>query len=82
MFENYLNCKKCRGSLDQPRILQCGKTICSLCSSSIIVDSNNHYDCLVCSKKHEMSKEGLPLNESIKRRCIRSFDEFFESYSN
>ena len=64
-IENFLNCKKCERSLDEPRILQCGETICSLCSSSIFVDSNYQYDCLVCSKKHDMNKQGLPLIKSI-----------------
>ena len=60
-IENFLKCKKCERSLDEPRILQCGETICSLCSSSIFVDSNYQYDCLVCSKKHDMHKQEIPL---------------------
>ena len=64
-IEIFLTCKKCQRSLDEPRILKCGETICSLFASSIIVDSNNLYDCLVCSKKHEMSKDGLIINKTI-----------------
>ena len=60
-IENFLKCKKCQRRIDEPRILHCGKTICSLCASSIVIDSNNQYDCLVCNKKHEMSNEGLSL---------------------
>ena len=64
-IENLIKCNKCLRILDEPLFLPCGKTICSLCASGLCVDSNNQFDCLVCSEKHEMSKEGLPLNESI-----------------
>ena len=58
-IENSLKCDKCERTLDEPRILPCGETICSLCASSICVDSNYQFDCLVCFKKHEMPKQGL-----------------------
>ena len=64
-IENFLKCKKCQRRIDEPRILHCGKTIYSLCASSIVIDSNNQYDCLVCFSKHEISKGGLLLNLSL-----------------
>ena len=64
-IENVLNCKKCKRTFKEPRILNCGESICSLCASSISVDSNNHYDCLLCSKKHKMPKDGLIINKNL-----------------
>jgi hypothetical protein len=60
-----LNCKKCEGRLDQePRILPCGKNICSDCSASIrVININNQFECLICQDRHEMPKNGLPINE-------------------
>ena len=31
---NILNCKNCLERLDEPKILPCGETICSFCTSS------------------------------------------------
>jgi hypothetical protein len=59
-----LLCKHCEGRLDIPKMLQCNKTICSFCETSIQV-IDKMYDCLVCKKKHEMPQDGLPNNELV-----------------
>ncbi len=63
-IKKLLNCKKCEGILDQPKLLPCGKSICSLCVSSIKLNKIE-YECLICNNKHEMPKSGLPINESL-----------------
>jgi len=63
---NLLNCKKCDGRLDEPKILPCGNNICSHCISSIQVNKYNEFECLVCKDKHEMPKNGLPFNTVLK----------------
>ena len=73
MFYNKINkilsCKNCKEQLDEPKILPCGKTICSLCVSQIKV-SRRKYVCLICENKHEMLESGLPINESIlEKKC-------------
>ncbi len=88
VVNNLLNCKICQGHLDEPRLLPCGKTICSQCVSTFKLNGNQ-YDCLVCGKKHEMNKNGLPINElalemlSIKTiklsRNNKSFDSLKET---
>jgi hypothetical protein len=60
--DNILNCKKCTGRLDEPKILPCGNSICSHCVSLIQLKKNKEFQCLVCQDKHEMPKNGLPLN--------------------
>jgi len=79
LVDNELLCKQCEA---EPKLLPCGKTICSLCETSIQVNDNK-YESLVCKEKHEMPKNGLPNNElAIKILSImptnvsrgRSFD--------
>jgi len=55
---NVLLCKNCQEQLDEPKILPCGKTVCSLCASKIKMNGNE-FDCLLCKNKHEMPKNGF-----------------------
>ncbi len=57
---NILLCLHCQGRLEEPKITPCGETICSFCENTIQVN-NNVFDCLICEKKHEMPKNGLPI---------------------
>ena len=57
-----LNCKKRPKRLDESRLLPCGKTVCSECVLSIQV-KEKEFQCLICQDKHEMPKNGLPVNE-------------------
>jgi hypothetical protein len=60
---NLLNCIKCEGRLDEPRLLPCGNSICSYCSSSIQLVNNKEFQCLICNELHEMPQKGLPINK-------------------
>ena len=66
--ENELNtmllCKKCNGRLNEPRILPCGESVCSYCVSTIQVQENK-FNCLICSKKHTMPDEDLPISKLL-----------------
>ena len=62
---NALLCKQCEGRLDIPKILPCGETICSYCETSIQVNENNMFDCLVCKDKHEMPKNGFLISKAL-----------------
>ena len=67
-----LNCTKCNERLDEPRILPCGKSICSFCAESIKVKDRD-FQCLICEDKHEMSKNGLPIIEfAVKMLSFKS----------
>jgi hypothetical protein len=52
LVDNILNCKKCAGRLDEPRILPCGNSICSHCVSTIQFKANKEFQCLVCDELH------------------------------
>jgi len=62
---NALLCKQCEGRLDIPKILPCGETICSFCETSIQINENNMFDCLVCKDKHEMPKNGFLISKAL-----------------
>lgn len=70
---NVLNCTNCEGKLDTAKILPCGETICSFCSSSIQLINENKFECLICKEKHEMPKNGLSNNKALlKMLSIKS----------
>ena len=61
-----LICDQCEGRLDIPKILPCGKTICSFCAPlNLLSTIDNKFDCLVCKNKHEVPRDGLPNNEAL-----------------
>jgi len=62
---NLLNCKKCEGRLDEPRILPCGNSICSHCVSSIQLKENKEFQCLICNELHEMPQKGLLISKVL-----------------
>jgi hypothetical protein len=62
---NFLNCKKCEGRLDEPKLLPCGNSICSHCVSLIQLTNYREFECLVCQDKHEMPKNGLPISKAL-----------------
>ncbi len=45
-----LTCEQCKGRLDLPKILPCGKTVCSFCAPLNLLSNtvDNKFDCLVC----------------------------------
>jgi len=70
LINNILECKICSARLNtHPRILACGETICSHCYLDIKLDdtASRHYKCEICSDKHEMPSQGLPINTAINR---------------
>jgi len=61
---NAFLCKNCQEQLDEPKILPCGKTVCSFCASKIKINGNQ-FDCIVCKNKHEMPKNGFIVSEAL-----------------
>jgi hypothetical protein len=62
---NILNCKNCQERLVEPKLLPCGKSICSLCLKLLVIN-NKMFDCFVCKEKHEMPKNGSPKNQALE----------------
>ena len=66
VISNYFNCQNCSKKYDQPKLLECGKTICFKCAQNLLLKSfNNQYDCFFCLKKHSTPSNGFPLNDLI-----------------
>ena len=63
-INDLMSCNKCNERLDEPRILPCGDTVCLSCASSIQVISE-HFECILCNKKHAMPREGLPISKKL-----------------
>ncbi len=63
-IDSELLCKHCEGRLQEPKILPCGETICSLCETSIQVN-DQMFDCLVCKEKHKMPENGFVISKSL-----------------
>ena len=72
------NCSKCNERLDEPRVLSCGDTICSLCQSTIHVN-NRQYMCIICDKSHFMPEEGLPVNKGLQKLLSRQPIQVYRS---
>jgi hypothetical protein len=66
-INDILLCEQCKGRLDLPKILPCGKTVCSFCAPLNLLSNtvDNKFDCLVCKNKHEVPKYGFPNNEAL-----------------
>jgi hypothetical protein len=46
--------------------MSCGNSICSYCVSSIQINKDKEFQCLVCHDKHKMPETGLPINIALK----------------
>jgi hypothetical protein len=60
-----LVCKKCESRPDEPRLLECGNIICSLCYQSILLNEYREFTCFACLELHSLPEKGLPLNKPI-----------------
>ena len=74
-IKSALNCQKCYEKLDEARLLP--SNICFSCTKSLKLDADQHFECLICPKKHEMLPEGLAMNKIVS--LFLSFDpkEFY-----
>ncbi len=66
-IEPFLKCSKCYEKFDEPRVLPCGKTVCSLCLKTLITDKKKEgcFECCMCQASHNTNAE-FPVNELVK----------------
>ena len=64
-IQKELYCSHCENRLDVPKILPCGRTICSKCETFYIHSSDK--ECKSCSQVHEIPSNGLPVNELVAK---------------
>lgn len=64
LVKNLFKCNKCNEHFNlkhQPKILECGTTICSSCEANL----NNKFKCNMCLKEHQIEANGLVFNEIL-----------------
>lgn len=75
-----LNCSKCNIKFDVPKVLPCGKKICSKCVKLIkLEDDLREFECIMCSEEHVMPKSGLPTCETLSVLLLEKPNEVYRS---
>ena len=68
-IECLLKCSACQLRFEETvKVLPCGRSICMKCVDNLEVTSNGaptEFKCPVCSRSHEIPREGLVTNESM-----------------
>ena len=83
-INSLLICKLCQQKLVDPRVLNCGNTVCHKCIIAIYDKQTNGFDCIFCFKFHIMPKIGFPVNEIILKLSDKKPKEVYrgEIYEN
>ena len=77
-IEKLLKCPHCKNKYDGPRMLPCGKSVCSKCIQVIIIGmekTDKALKCLVCDKLH--SKSEFPVNEGLMKLLQKQPSEVY-----
>lgn len=64
---NFLLCDVCEGTLNDPRVLPCGKFICLVCIDFLLDSDRKIIKCRDCGKTHEVPNEGFAKNEKLTK---------------
>jgi len=66
-IRNLLKCNQCNNNFDdydQPKSLQCGKIVCSICESKIVKKAiNKWFKCEICLEDHYIPEKCLSIND-------------------
>ncbi len=78
VIESFLKCASCSQKYDEPRMLPCGRTICSACLDTLVKLTDktaNSFKCSMCQGTHENRE--FPVNKSVKDLLKASPAEVF-----
>ena len=80
------NCALCNNKLNDPRVLQCGDTLCNGCIKSFLNNNPETFEWPVCNKlimieTHEFPKNKLII-ELMKKNSKKFFTDEFSSLLN
>ena len=75
-MSDILNCPNCKKIYDEPKMLPCGKVVCTDCLSIILYKVNRtskEFKCLLCTEYHSLPKSGKfptcePLMNLIRKK--------------
>lgn len=65
-INDILNCENCENRLDEPRMLPCGKIICTECASMLEIDKNS-FKCIQLAKEEVIQAAEEHHQKSSKR---------------
>jgi len=78
VIEAFLKCASCNQKNDEPRMLPCGRTVCSACLDTLVKltdKKGNSFKCSMCQGTHDNRE--FPVNESLKDLLKASSAEVF-----
>jgi hypothetical protein len=79
------NCALCNNRLNDPRVLQCGDTLCNDCIKNILKNNPESFECPICNKLNicDISKaQEFPKNKLIVELMVKNSKKFYtDEYS-
>ena len=68
-INEHLTCPKCKNKFNDPRLIDCGGSLCKACIDLLIIDDESRFKCPICEELHEISTNGFLKNERIAKFC-------------
>ena len=66
-LKDLISCPHCENILSDPRIVQCGSTLCNCCIEKLINQEANEFRCPACRGLHEIPEKGFVKNETCSK---------------
>ena len=82
VFSEHLKCPHCRRIFVDPRILECGNSMCNNCIMQLLNKENNGLNCKICDKFHAMSENTFNKNLRLARLIEIKPIEFTKSVND
>lgn len=66
-LKSSLNCPLCNEVFHEPKILECGDSICNECAEQLIKNAatNKEFKCKLCNANHQIPKDGFLVNKHL-----------------
>jgi hypothetical protein len=71
-IKSIIICPACKIKYEDPRVLECGCSMCFTCISSFIIKEKNGINCPVCHNFHETPKNGFIKNNQLADLTIKT----------
>jgi hypothetical protein len=68
-INDHLTCHKCKNKYNDPRLIDCGGSLCKACIDLLIIDDENRFKCPVCEDLHEIPANGYLKIENMEKLC-------------
>ena len=71
------NCAICNNKLHDPRVLQCGDTLCNDCIKNLLKNNPESFECPVCNKLIIIETREFPKNKLVVELMRKNSKKFF-----